>query len=330
MAGGKSRTPPALKLWVIIMCFVAIEVICSLLVMQQVIPLSLKDSYSFCRKLARTHYENFTVVSFLLRKELRDPFYAIYAYCRISDDLADESVSPALALEALADWQKQLDRCFEGQTREGDSPIFPALKDVIDKHGLPKEPFDNLLEAFRRDQVQTRYETWDELLDYCRCSANPVGRIILQLGASASRATPPTDEMVRCSDAICTALQLANFWQDVARDWKIGRFYVPLEYCREFEYDPERLPQQTPAFEKMLRQLCLRTREMFNAGAPLVEMVPKLIRTEVSLFLGGGLAILDAIEAINYQVWLERPVVSKWKKFKLWFFNKKTGVRERS
>jgi len=287
----------------------------------------LKDSYSFCRTLARTHYENFTVASFLLRKELRDPFYAVYAYCRISDDLADESASPTLALEALADWQRQLDRCFEGQTREGDSPIFPALKDVIDKHGLAKEPFDNLLEAFRRDQVQTRYETWDELLDYCRCSANPVGRIILQLGASASKVPPPTDEMVRRSDAICTALQLANFWQDVARDWKIGRFYVPLEYCREFEYDPQCLPQQTPAFEKMLRELCLRTREMFNAGAPLVDRVPKLIRTEVSLFLGGGLAILDAIEAINYQVWLKRPVVSKWKKLKLWFFS---GSRELS
>ncbi|MCL2303734.1 MAG: squalene synthase HpnC [Planctomycetaceae bacterium] len=277
----------------------------------------LKDSYSYCKKLAKSHYENFTVASFLLRKELREPFYAIYAYCRISDDLSDESSSPAHALDALADWQRQLDRCFEGKIQEGDSPIFPALKDVVEKHGLSKEPFYDLLEAFRRDQIQARYETWNELLDYCRCSANPVGRMVLQLGASVAKDSPPTDEMLRCSDAICTALQLANFWQDVARDWKIGRFYVPMEYCREFLYDPELQPQQTPAFEKMLRELCRRTRELFDAGAPLVGMVPRLIRTEVALFLGGGRAILDAIEAINYQVWLKRPVVSKWKKFSL-------------
>jgi len=273
----------------------------------------LDHSYSFCRNLARSHYENFTVVSFLLPKRLRMPFYVIYAYCRISDDLADESPSPTQALDALADWQQQLDRCFAGQTRATDQPIFPALKDVIDKHGLSKEPFDDLLAAFRRDQIQTRYETWDELLDYCRCSANPVGRIILQLGTS----TGPTGEMVQCSDAICTALQLANFWQDVARDWKIGRFYIPLESCREFQYDPELLPQQSPAFEKMLCALCRRTREIFNRGAPLVDQVPRLIRTEVSLFLSGGRAVLDAIAANNYKVWLKRPVVSKWKKVRL-------------
>jgi len=298
-------------------------------------PMLLKDSYSFCQKLAQSHYENFTVVSFLLPKKLRKPFYAIYAYCRISDDLADESPSPEQALAALDDWQQQLDRCFEGQTRPTDSPIFPALKDVVDTYRLSKEPFDDLLQAFRRDQTQTRYETWDELLDYCRCSANPVGRIILQLGASAAKVAAPSDEMLQCSDAICSALQLANFWQDVARDWKIGRLYIPLEYCREFQYnpqyDPEQEPQQTPAFEKMLRELCRRTREMFDAGAPLVNMVPRLIRTEVSLFLGGGRAILDAIEAGNYQVWLKRPVVSKWKKLMLlWnsctFFSKSAGV----
>jgi squalene synthase HpnC len=279
----------------------------------------LKDSYSFCQKLALSHYENFTVVSFLLPKALRKPFYVIYAYCRLSDDLADESPSPSHALDTLADWQKQLDRCFERQTRETDSPIFPALKDVIDKHGLSKEPFADLLEAFRRDQIQTRYETWDELLDYCRCSANPVGRMILQLGTSAAKTAPPTEEMLQCSDAICSALQLANFWQDVARDWKIGRFYIPLEYCREFQYDPKQSPQQYPAFEKMLCELCRRTREMFDAGRPLVHLVPRLIRTEVSLFLSGGTAILDAIEAIHYKVWQQRPVVSKWKKLMLLF-----------
>ena len=277
----------------------------------------LNDSYFFCQKLARSHYENFTVVSFLLPKKLRRPFCAIYAYCRISDDLADESPSQAQALDALADWQCQVDRCFAGQLRETDSPIFPALKDVVDKHGLSQEPFDDLLQAFRRDQIQVRYETWDELLDYCRCSANPVGRMILQLGTSAAKGAVPTDEMVQCSDAICSALQLANFWQDVARDWKIGRFYIPGEYCRQFEYDPELQPQQTPTFEEMLRRLCCRTREMLDAGAPLVEMVPKLIRTEVSLFLGGGRAILDAIDAIDYKVWLKRPVVSQWKKLML-------------
>jgi len=282
-------------------------------------PSTLNDSYSLCQKLAKSHYENFTVVSFLLPRELRKPFYAIYAYCRISDDLADESPSPKQALAALDDWQRQLDRCFQGQTRETDSPIFPALKDVVDMHGLAQEPFDDLLKAFRRDQIQTRYETWDELQDYCRCSANPVGRIILQLGASAAKTTAPTDEMLQCSDAICSALQLANFWQDVARDWKIGRFYVPLEYCREYQYDPEQELRQTPAFEEMLRELCDKTREMFDAGKSLVHLVPKLIRLDVSLFHGGGMAILNAIEAIHYKVWLKRPTVSKWKKLILLF-----------
>ncbi len=279
--------------------------------------LSLDESYAFCRNLATTHYENFTVASFLLPQVLRKPFHVVYAYCRLSDDLADESGSPERATQALTDWQKQLDRCFQGEFHTDDSPIFPALKDVVDRFELPKKPFDDLLEAFRRDQIQTRYETLDELLDYCRCSADPVGRILLQLGASAAQTAPPSAEMLRNSDAICSALQLANFWQDVARDWDKGRLYVPLEYCRKYAYDPETEPRQTPAFENLLCDLCDRTREMFLTGRPLIDQVPKLLRTDISLFLGGGLAVLDAIHAIGYKVWQRRPVVTKWKKFQI-------------
>ncbi len=279
--------------------------------------LSLEKSYAFCRNLATTHYENFTVASFLLPQVLRKPFHVVYAYCRLSDDLADESGSPERAMQALTDWQRQLDRCFRGEFQANDSPIFPALKDVVDRFALAKKPFDDLLEAFRRDQVQSRYETFDELLDYCRCSADPVGRILLQLGASAVQTGSPSEEMLRNSDAICSALQLANFWQDVARDWDKGRFYVPLEYCRKYAYDPETEPRQTPPFENLLRDLCDRTREMFLSGRPLIGQVPKLLRTDISLFLGGGLAVLDAIDAIGYKVWRQRPVITKWKKFQI-------------
>ena len=275
----------------------------------------MNQSYAFCRKIATTQYENFTVVSFLLPRKLREPFYAVYAYCRLSDDLADESGSPEKATERLADWQKQLDRCCDGMPLETDSPIFPAVKDVIERHHLPKKLFDDLLEAFRRDQIQTRYDTWDELLDYCRCSANPVGRIILHLGASVAETGPPTNEMLRYSDSICTALQLANFWQDVARDWEKGRFYVPMEYCATYGYDPKISPQQTQPFETLLKELCDRTRQMFLAGSPLIPLVPKMLRTDVTLFQSGGLAVLDAIEKINYKVWQRRPTISKWKKF---------------
>lgn len=286
--------------------------------------ISLRESYAYCRKLARSNYENFTVVSFLLPRVLRDPFYVVYAYCRISDDLADESATPQIALEKLDAWQKELDRCFAGAIQESDSPIFVALRDVRTKHFLEQKPFSDLLVAFRRDQTQNRYENLDNLLDYCRFSANPVGRIILALGESVRNVNgipdKPNEEMLRYSDSICTGLQLANFWQDVARDWEKNRFYIPLSLCREFGYEfCEEKPHFNEPFAEMLRFLVEDARKRLLFGRPLVALVPRVLRTDISLFIGGGLAILDAIEKIGYDVLKQRPSLSKWKKMQLFF-----------
>ena len=274
------------------------------------------EAFDFCEKFTRSHYENFSVASFLLPQALRKPFFAVYAYCRMSDDLADESSSPTEAMEKLDQWEKELDLCFQGEAKH---PIYVALRETIAQFDLSKQPFADLLTAFRRDQVQTRYETMDELFDYCRCSANPVGRIILQLGRSCDRGKSPTDEMLRCSDAICTGLQLANFWQDIARDWNIGRFYVPMEVCRQFRYTPDILPRQNEAFRKMMKYLVEFTQNLFNTGQTLTRLVPPLLKTDIALFHGGGVAVLDAIKKIDYDVWNRRPTVSKWKKATLLF-----------
>ena len=276
--------------------------------------MNLSTAEEYCEKFTRSHYENFSVASFLLPKILRKPFFAVYAYCRMSDDLADESSSPTEAIEKLDVWEKQLDLCFQG---EATHPIYIALRETIAKHRLTKQPFADLLTAFRRDQIQTRYETMDELFDYCRFSANPVGRIILQLGQSCDHRKTLTDEMLRCSDAICTGLQLANFWQDVARDWNIGRFYVPMEICRKFRYSPEILPRQNGEFHEMMKYLVNETTVIFESGRPLIGLVPSILRTDISLFYGGGVAVLDAIKKIDYDVWKQRPTITKWKKMSL-------------
>ncbi len=285
---------------------------------------SVEDAFVYCEKLARSHYENFTVASFLLPRKLRRPFFAVYAYCRHSDDLADESATPAIALERLYAWEKDLDRCFQG---EAEHPIFVALREIIVQHRLPKEPFADLLSAFRRDQTQQRYETLDDLLDYCRCSANPVGRIILYLAASAAGTPPPDEEMLGYSDAVCTGLQLANFWQDVARDWEKGRLYIPKGICRNFGYLPKEIFPEEPGnidrfdnketFRTMMGFLVDDARERLRFGRALVRRVPRFLRTDIALFADGGLAILEAIEKIRFDVWKRRPTVSKGKKLLL-------------
>ncbi len=184
--------------------------------------ISLARGRRYCRRLARRHYENFTVASLLLPRYLRQHFYNIYAYCRWADDLADEAGDPRRAMDLLGWWEKQLHGCYRGQWSH---PVFVALGDTIRKFNIPPDPFVNLLVAFRQDQQVTRYETFDHLLNYCRYSANPVGRLILHLGECG------TAEREVLADSICTGLQLANFWQDVARDWDRGRIYLPLSHC---------------------------------------------------------------------------------------------------
>ncbi len=235
---------------------------------------------------------------------MRLPFYNVNAFCRTADDLADESPSPAEALRRLDDFQRQLDDTFCGRPPGN---AFMALADTIAKFGLPKEPFDDLLSAFRQDQSKSRYQSFDELLQYCCLSANPVGRIVLKLGNSSDQ------ENARLSDLICTGLQLANFWQDVARDRAIRRVYVPQEEMLRFGVSEEMFDQTTTP--KPLRELlaseCKRAETFFQDGLPLADRVPGWLAKNIKLFAHGGLATLAAIRRIDFDVLRVRPTVSK-------------------
>ncbi|MDR0520502.1 MAG: squalene synthase HpnC [Planctomycetaceae bacterium] len=271
------------------------------------------ESTAFCRQLARSHYENFHVAGLFLPKAMRIPFCIVYAYCRCADDIADEHTGSAEsrqhALRQLDDWETRLHSCFD--TDEPPShPVFIALRSVARKFSLPQEPFADLLTAFRQDQTKNRYETTEELLGYCRYSANPVGRIILHLAGK------PSAQQFEWSDSVCTALQLANFWQDVKRDQAAGRCYIPRNTAQKFGVDIEHL-HDSPEFRRMMRELTEDARSRFEAGRPLVRAVPKMFRTAISLFLQGGLAVLDAIERRQFDVLTERPVLSKWTKLSL-------------
>jgi squalene synthase HpnC len=271
---------------------------------------SLAAAQAYCRRLARRHYENFTVASWLLPAELRQHFCNVYAYCRWSDDLADETAGGQQSLELLEWWQSQLDDCYRGVATH---PVFVALAETIRQFEIPIEPFANLLIAFRQDQTCTRYETFDELLGYCHNSANPVGRLVLHLGRCH-------DELRgRLADSVCTGLQLANFWQDIARDYKIGRIYLPQESCRRAGYDETMFARGefNPQFRELLSGEVARAESLFDAGQPLVAQVSPALRIDVQLFIDGGRAILQAIRQLDYNVWRARPVVGKWKKFQL-------------
>lgn len=273
-----------------------------------VIPLD--EAKAYCRRLALTHYENFTVVSRLIPRHLRQPFCNVYAYCRWSDDLADKSQSIEQASCLLDWWGQQLDAAFAG---EASHPVFVALKETIREFDLPKRPLADLLVAFRRDQEQTRYETMEDLLTYCEKSANPVGRIVLLLGRAA------TAENVRLSDSICTGLQLANFWQDVRRDYDRGRIYIPQEICRRHGWDAARFAagKCDDAFRRILAPLVEQADVMLMAGQPLVDTVGRDLGLAVRLFISGGRAILAAIARSGYDVWSRRPVVGRLTKLRL-------------
>jgi squalene synthase HpnC len=271
---------------------------------------SLLEAQEYCGRLARTHYENFTVASWLLPRELRPHFHAVYAYCRWSDDLADETAGGEQSLRLLDWWDSELAACYRGEARH---PVFVALRHTIDAFAIPIEPFRNLLVAFRQDQYRNRHETFNELLGYCENSANPVGRLVLYLGRSA------TAENFALSDSICTGLQLANFWQDVARDYDHGRIYLPLADCRAAGYDEAMFARRecNPAFRKLLAAQVARAEDMLRAGEPLVGRVPGALAIDVSLFIRGGLAILAAIRRQDYDVWRRRPEVGKLTKLRL-------------
>jgi len=273
------------------------------------------EAFDYCKRLAQSHYENFHVASFFLPKSLRQPFHVVYAYCRCSDDIADEHDSSPesrqIALQRLDNWQQQLDLCFAQTEPQSEThPVFIALRSLLRHYALPKEPFANLLVAFRQDQTQQCYTTFHDLLNYCQNSADPVGHIVLHLVCE------PTSEQLLWSDSICTGLQLANFWQDVRRDRENGRCYIPLDIAQQHGVDIADM-RDSPEFRRMMQELVADARDRFHEGKPLIESVPKILRTDVALFIRGGLAVLDAIERIQFNVLDKRPVLSRWTKLRL-------------
>jgi squalene synthase HpnC len=271
---------------------------------------SLSEAREFCRRITRSHSENFSVATLFLPRRLLPHFYAVYAYCRFADDLADESESEPRALQKLADWRDELLSTYAGEPRH---PITVALADAIQRFAIPSQPFLDLIAAFEQDQRVKRYETYSELLDYCRRSADPVGRILLYLFECFD------EKRAKLSDRICTALQLTNFWQDVARDFEIGRVYLPREDREQFQYSDDDLQAKrfTPQFAALMRFEVARARDLFERGLPLVDLVPKTMRTDVELFARGGLAILRKIEEQGYNVWQRRPRLNKFDKARL-------------
>ncbi|HZU37005.1 MAG TPA: squalene synthase HpnC [Gemmataceae bacterium] len=270
-------------------------------------PITLPEARSYCSRLARTHYENFTVASLLLPRRLLRHFHHVYAYCRWADDLADEAGGGQYALDLLRWWGAELLSCYEGQPRH---PVMVALRETIERFRIPPTPFLDLLFAFEQDQLVKRYQTYEQLLNYCRYSANPVGHLVLYLceAYDADRAA--------LSDHVCTALQLANFWQDVARDYDIDRVYLPEEDRQRFGYTEADLENRrfTPGFVDLMRFEVQRTRDLFYRGMPLVEQVGQDVRLDIELFIRGGLAILRKVERCGFNVWARRPALSKWEK----------------
>ncbi|HEX4066325.1 MAG TPA: squalene synthase HpnC [Acidobacteriaceae bacterium] len=273
-------------------------------------PPTLDEALAWCQRLAETHYENFHVASWFLPKRLRPHFHAIYAYCRVSDDLGDEVSHPDQALALLDLWGAELDACYRGEARH---PVFVALAATVRACDIPKEPFADLLVAFRQDQTVTRFPTMADVLAYCRYSANPVGRIVLY--ASGYR----DDERFALSDFTCTALQLANFWQDVRVDYQKGRVYLPHEDMDRFGVDEVNIVARsfTPQFRELMRYEVDYARELFRRGLPLIGKVDSELALDLDLFSRGGLEILNAIERQDYNVLRARPAISKVRKVTL-------------
>ena len=271
---------------------------------------SLAEAREYCAHLARTHYENFTVASWFLPRRLRQHFFNVYAYCRISDDLGDEVGDTAASLELLDQWQRELDACYGGTPKHS---VFVALAETVRQFDIPKHEFSDLLTAFRQDQTVTRFETFNDILAYCTYSANPVGHLVLYLCGYRD------GEHQQLSDYTCTALQLANFWQDVSVDYEKDRIYLPLEDLRRFAVSEDDIAhnRNTAAFCKLMKFEVERTRDWFRQGLPLVGKVDRELAVDLDLFTRGGMEILNAIEEQNFAVLGNRPAISKSRKLAL-------------
>jgi phytoene synthase len=270
----------------------------------------LDQAYAACEQLAREHYENFPVASILLPRAMRAPISAIYAFARRADDFADlPGLDDGERLRRLDDWSDRLARCLSSQqpSATAEDLVFVALADTIRVHKLPVKLFEDLLSAFRQDVMVKRYGTWEDVLDYCSRSANPVGRLVLRVAGYDD------PRLERASDAVCTALQLTNFWQDFAADWGQGRLYVPLADldeagARKEDLDAGRL---TPEWRRALRAVGARTRALFTAGRPVCDGVSGRLRLELRLTWLGGSRILDLLEETDFDLLRTRPALSK-------------------
>jgi squalene synthase HpnC len=273
---------------------------------------TLAEAQTWCRGLASSHYENFHVATFFLPRKVRPHFESIYAYCRVADDLGDEVPDPAVALRLLDAWGSMLDECYDMPERSM-HPVFVALHETVRECGVPRQLFADLLHAFRMDQVKTTYDTWDELLVYSHYSANPVGRLVLWVCGYKD------EPIALLSDKVCTALQLANFWQDVVEDAERGRRYIPAEDMLRFSVEEGQIEGRvfTPEFRGMVESLVLRTRAMLRQGGAISSHVDKDLAVTLDLFRKGGDAILDGITAEDFDVLRGRPVVTKAKKVAL-------------
>ncbi|MGB2957273.1 MAG: squalene synthase HpnC [Bacteroidota bacterium] len=270
-----------------------------------------RKAFRHCLEVARRHYENFPVASIFIPWDLRPHVAAIYAFARAADDMADEGTDPPAArLERLDAWERRLDACYRG---EPDHPVFVALADTVRRYDISRKPLADLLQAFRMDVTRTRYDRFEDLMEYCRHSANPIGHLVLSLFDKAG------ERNGELSDLICTALQLTNFWQDVSLDWEKGRLYVPLEDLARFGYTEDDLRHAVAddRFRRLMEFEVSRTREMFRTGKELLSHVGGALRFELLLTYRGGMAVLDAIENQGYAVLSDRPVLSAWDKISI-------------
>jgi squalene synthase HpnC len=273
---------------------------------------TLEEAQMWCRELASSHYENFHVATWFLPRKVRPYFESIYAYCRVADDLGDEVADPVVAMRLLDAWGSMLDECYDTPERSM-HPVFVALHETVRECDMPRELFADLLHAFRMDQVKTEYDSWDELLEYSHYSANPVGRLVLWVCGYR------TEALGLLSDKVCTALQLANFWQDVVEDAERGRRYIPADAMVRFGVDEGQILGRvfTPEFGAMIESLVVRTRAMLREGGAVSRHVDRELAVTLDLFRNGGEAILDGITAQDFDVLRGRPAVSKAKKMLL-------------
>lgn len=265
---------------------------------------SIEDALAYTRWLATHHYENFQVVSFLLPKRLHQDFYNVYSFCRWADDLGDEIGDTAESLRLLKWWREQLRGMYAGRCSH---PVFVALKGTAARHELPEILFDDLIKAFEHDQTVTRYRDFEELFQYCRYSANPVGRLVLGLCGYRD------EHRQALSDATCTALQLANFWQDVTVDLLKDRVYLPLDVMARHGYPVEDLFERRfdPRFREAMKEAVGVARDLFLKGLPLAGQVDRRLAIDLELFSRGGLKVLEKIEQQGYNVLRARPAISK-------------------